>query len=644
MERLLPIRLAFLCLLQLTLSTYAFAQDIVTDCDRYAASDTDPSAKAPGVPLERVNAALAVPACTAAVREFPNNPQFLFQLGRAYRASDNFKSAVEYYRKAAEQNYAAAQNSLGNIYADGQGVLADDEQAVAWYRKAAEQGLATAQNNLGTMYWTGRGVSADAEEAVAWFRKAASQGLQSARSNLDALHTVPGGAMPVQVPLPSARIDSKPIMAIVSLRRQQITVYGANGRMLQAPVSSGQKGRETPAGIFSIIQKDAEHYSNLYDDAYMPHMQRITWSGIALHGGVLPGHPASHGCVRLPYEFAGHLFDVTWLGMRVIVAPSDATPVAITHPALFPSKPGEGALAAARAAQAAGEAARKADQASLAAAMASREAARATVPVRAAENMKLRVEAQLASAERAAASAGSAEEKKQAEDAKANAAARAAELEVQLAAAKAELQPKLDTVARAREAAVAAGTARDAAAEAARKAVRELEPVSVFISRKTQTLYVRQAFQPIMEIPVTIRDADRPIGTHVFTAMERTGDDMRWSVVSLNNAHSDGGVVEPHSATGKRSGGDAATSTEPSGAIAALERIAIPQEAFDRIAGMVSPRSSLIISDEALSSETGDGTEFVVLMSGEPQGGIKGRRRGPVIDAGYERPGVRLPY
>src|SRR3954463_1898186 len=88
-----------------------------------------------------------------------------------------------------------------------------------------------------------------------------------------------------------SRTVGEPIMAIVSLREQRITVYDANGWILRAPVSSGQKGRETPAGIFSIIQKEAEHYSNLYDDAYMPHMQRITWSGIALHGGALPGYP-----------------------------------------------------------------------------------------------------------------------------------------------------------------------------------------------------------------------------------------------------------------------------------------------------------------------------------------------------------------
>ena len=182
-------------------------------------------------------------------------------------------------------------------------------------------------------------------------------------------------------------------MAIVSLRDQRITVYDKNGWILRAPVSSGQKGRETPAGVFSVIQKDAEHYSNLYDDAYMPHMQRLTWSGIALHGGPLPGHPASHGCVRMPYDFAEHLFGATSLGMRVIVAPSDVAPVEVFHPALFPPKSGADAVAAARAAEA-DEAASKADQARLAAVTASREAARAMMPVRVAENLKLRAETQ----------------------------------------------------------------------------------------------------------------------------------------------------------------------------------------------------------------------------------------------------------
>jgi L,D-transpeptidase catalytic domain len=335
-----------------------------------------------------------------------------------------------------------------------------------------------------------------------------------------------------------SRNAGEPIMAVVSLRNQRITVYDANGWILRAPVSSGQKGRETPAGIFSVIQKEAEHYSNLYDDAYMPHMQRITWSGIALHGGPLPGHPASHGCIRMPYDFAERLFDATKLGMRVIIAPNNVAPVEIARPALFTQTSNNGAVAATRAAEA-DEAARKADQARLAAMTASREAARATTSVRAVENLMLRGKAQLATAERAVTSSGSAEAKAQAENAKANAAARADEIEAQLTAAKAELQPKLDAVTAAREAAVAAETAKAVAAEAARKMARALEPVSVFISRKTQRLYVRQAFQPILEAPVMIQDADRPIGTHVFTAMERSNGDggMRWSVVSMDGGH-----------------------------------------------------------------------------------------------------------
>ena len=182
-----------------------------------------------------------------------------------------------------------------------------------------------------------------------------------------------------------ARTVGESILAIVSLRSQKIIVYDANGWILQAPVSSGQAGRETPAGIFSIIQKEAEHYSNLYDDAYMPHMQRLTWSGIALHGGRLPGYPASHGCVRMPYDFAERLFDATKLGMRVIVAPNDVAPVSIVHPALFQPKPDADAAAVARAAEA-DEAASKADQARLAAIAAFREVAQAMVPVRTMRN------------------------------------------------------------------------------------------------------------------------------------------------------------------------------------------------------------------------------------------------------------------
>jgi hypothetical protein len=433
------------------------------------------------------------------------------------------------------------------------------------------------------------------------------------------------------------RTAGEPVMAIVSLRSQRITIYDANGWMLRAPVSSGQKGRETPAGIFSVIQKDADHHSNLYDDAFMPHMQRLTWSGIALHGGPLPGYPASHGCVRMPFDFAERLFDITEMGLRVIVAPTDVAPVEIAHPVLFEAKPGAGAAAAARLADA-DEAAKKAEQARLAAGAAYRESAQAMVSVRVTENKKRRAEALLANAETALGSAIPGEAMERAESDKAQAIARVAELQTQLDAAKAQWQPKLDAVTAAREAAATAETARATAAEAARQAMRELEPVSVLISRKTQRLYVRQGFEPILDVPVTIVDPDRPIGTHIFTAMERTGGDtrLRWSVVSLEGGRSPGAPESKGPARRVDHRDAEPMPAEPASARSALDRIVIPQDALDRIAG-IAPRSSLIVTDEALSSETGKGTDFVVLLSGEPQGGIKSRRRDPGAEFSYAR-------
>ena len=445
-----------------------------------------------------------------------------------------------------------------------------------------------------------------------------------------------GGERPIESV--ETRSAGEPLMAIVSLRDQRVTVYDAKGWILRAPVSSGTKGRETPAGIFSVIQKVEEHYSNLYDDAFMPHMQRITWSGIALHGGVLPGRPASHGCIRLPFDFAERLFDATVVGMRVIVAPSDVAPVEFVHPVPFQPKPGAGAMAAARTAEAQ-EAARKAAEARIAAGTAVREATQARAPVRAAENQKRRAEAQVTAAETRLGSGVPAEAKEQAEDAKAQAVARVAELQLQWDTANAGLQQRLDAVTSTREAAAAAEAARVAAAEAVREIARELQPVSVLISRKNQRLYVRQAFKPILESPVTIEDSDRPLGTHVFTAVERGTDDakVRWSVVSLEGGRSANAAVEPRDRAHGSSGRDIQpVPTDPDSAKAALGRITIPQDVLDRI-GNITPRSSLIVTDEAMSSETGKGTEFVVLLSGEPQGGIKNRRRRPGTDFLYAR-------
>ena len=123
------------------------------------------------------------------------------------------------------------------------------------------------------------------------------------------------------------RSPTGPLAVIVSLPRQRVHVYRNGIRIAVSTCSSGKPGHETPTGVFVILEKDRDHHSSTYDNAPMPNMNRLTWSGVALHAGNLPGYPASHGCVRLPLEFSSKLFGVTHLGTPVIIAgaPGDAT-------------------------------------------------------------------------------------------------------------------------------------------------------------------------------------------------------------------------------------------------------------------------------------------------------------------------------
>ena len=234
------------------------------------------------------------------------------------------------------------------------------------------------------------------------------------------------------------RDAGEPIMAIVSLKSQKVTFYDSDGWILRAPVSSGTTGRETPAGIFSVVQKDKDHHSSLYDDAWMPNMLRITWNGIALHGGPLPGYAASHGCVRMPFGFAEKLFDKVPIGTRVIISPNDAEPVEISHPALFVPKSEAIAAAPERAealAREADEATKLAQQTKNAAVLAMKEAAPLTAALRKSELTKSRTS--LALAEKALAAAKTDQAKARAEAQKQRAAAKVEELQTQLDAAKA---------------------------------------------------------------------------------------------------------------------------------------------------------------------------------------------------------------
>src|SRR5690606_9770653 len=242
------------------------------------------------------------------------------------------------------------------------------------------------------------------------------------------------------------RQAGEPIMAIVSTKTQRITLYDAEGWILRAPVSTGTTERETPAGIFAVVEKKRDHRSNMYDDAHMPHMQRITWNGIALHGGPLPGYAASHGCVRLPFGFAERLFDKTRIGMRVIVAPNDAVPVEISHPALL--VPNTDALKAAPARaeplmRAAAEAVSAADEAARTAKTSTRESAALTASLRKLEQASKRASAELAAADKALANAKTDKGRLRAEESQKKAAQKAAAVQAQLETATTEAKDKL---------------------------------------------------------------------------------------------------------------------------------------------------------------------------------------------------------
>ena len=408
-------------------------------------------------------------------------------------------------------------------------------------------------------------------------------------------------------------------MAIVSIKTQQVTFYDADGWIMRAPVSTGTTGRETPAGVFAVVEKDKDHRSTLYDDAEMPNMQRITWNGIALHGGPLPGYAASHGCVRMPFGFAEKLFDKTRIGMRVIISPNDAAPVEISHSALFMPKAEAVAAAPSRAetlAREAAEAVRTANEAK-AVATAARETASLAASLRRLEGLKRSADAELAFADKAFAAAKTDQARAQAEDRKQKAAPKAAQAATELDTAKADAKSKLDAAAAAKDAAKAAEKRKADLAKAAGEAKLALEPISIYISRATQKLYVRrnthkpapdgggEVFDTSIEVPVAIRDPGRKIGTHVFTAMARNDAGLRWSAVTIDS-------------------GDDARS--------ALDRITIPQDVLDRIAPTALPRSSIIVSDEPLSRETNYRTEFVAVLSNHPQGGFITRQPTPAVD------------
>jgi len=507
-----------------------------------------------------------------------------------------------------------------------------------------------------------------------------------------------------------------PLQLVVSIGSQHVTLFSNGVRVAQGPVSTGVPGHPTPMGVFSVIEKDRYHHSNIYSGAPMPYMQRITWSGVALHEGVLPGYPASHGCIRMSHDFALKLWPITKLGVRVIVSRSDVAPVEFDHPKLLKPKlkppdaqvamngatDGLSAKPAVKLAQVtipvtdaaevapdlpkpasetAPEFAKPAAEAELpkpAAAAApeiAKPAAEMDLPKPAAEAGPERAKPAAEAVEPAKPAAAAVEDtaesatpvvEKPAASVKAAEPAQGAE-PAQPAAAAAEEAPKATgTIPPARpadvpalpspidlrksveapepatpiEAAPAATPSSPAEAtpagaekpppavddpmkppaprtKAAEQPVKRSGQVAVFVSRKEKRIFIRQGFIPLFEMPIEIGEPDRPLGTHVFTAMAVTdgGAGMRWNLMTVPNDTSSAPVIEHRD--GRRKSRDLPvvihSNKPPSTAAEALDRIRFPKEALDRIGELLIPGSSLVVSDEGLGRETGRYTEFIVL-------------------------------
>ncbi|QGM96073.1 L,D-transpeptidase family protein [Methylocystis parvus] len=441
----------------------------------------------------------------------------------------------------------------------------------------------------------------------------------------------------------------RPLFAVVSISDQTVSIYNHEGLVTRSEVSTGMEGHATPKGIYSIIGRERMHASNIYSGAPMPFMQRLTWSGIAMHLGVVPGHPASHGCVRLPADFAAKLWGMTRIGERVVIAPHDVMPTSFEH-ALLPTPKmqifadagaaADSAAAPQSAAVSSAEppklnphqfAERLKAKAALDRKAAAKADAEAFLAVDAKETDAIRLAEELRAAETAD-SAALAKADALAKDFEA--ATGAAKDAAAAAKSKAEEErvtaaTKLDAAKKASEAnareladAYKRWTGAAKAFEDARTAERDAEfrtaPVSVLISKADKRVYVRQGLAPIFDAPANVRDPKTPLGSHLYIASstDLDGGSLKWSVISIPPLRVDQ-PGEKKRAKSAEPDSDffssyPALSASPE---EALERVEISQEVRDRIAERLWTGASIIISDQPLSGETNNvGTDLVVRL------------------------------
>ncbi len=425
------------------------------------------------------------------------------------------------------------------------------------------------------------------------------------------------------------RLRKDPLQVVVSIPNQSLQVFRGTKMIASSRISSGKAGHRTPTGVYSIIQKNRVHHSNLYNSAPMPNMQRITWSGIALHAGRVPGYPASHGCIRLPYGFSRKLFRTTRMGAHVIVQHGRSRPHSVSHPLLF--QPIAESLFADVMPQK-----KRQNWSSLA----------KTVSLVSSKNTEHQValstelfhltsqkmEEEQRTAKRQALFTAMIKDRSQA-PLRIFITKRSRREQVR------EIQKMLN------EFGYDLGQPNGYFGKKTRAALYRLQDeenmdvVNGRITEETENylrditgyhlkgnghLYIRQDFKDVFDTPVNIRESDKELGTHIFTAQNFAKDDdlVKWVSLTVKDRHKAKTKrvrVRRKGRRGrKRKGYRYITKVIPgkkSGtAKEALDRIVIQPEIRTYIARMLTPGTSITVSDHGYSNETGKGTDFVVKV------------------------------
>jgi peptidoglycan hydrolase-like protein with peptidoglycan-binding domain len=397
---------------------------------------------------------------------------------------------------------------------------------------------------------------------------------------------------------PAEAADARVLQIVVSTTRQQLSVYDGDTVIATTEVSTGKSGHSTPTGIFSVLEKEVYHRSNIYSNSPMPFMQRLTWSGIALHeSNSVPNYPASHGCVRMPKAFAKKLYEMTQPGVHVVIADAAVVPQPIQHATLFhPLVPTLGGPLFSDLALRPSTSGFLIRSKPVEVAMNDTAALPPPPPLAAPRNQ--------APLSILITRRGLRENVRDLQQILTALGFDTAGADGYLGAATVQAIKGFRT---SHNIAATGGMVGPELMKAVYAAAGKGEPPN-------GAIMVRQGFKPVLEAAAVIAEPQEALGTHFFTAhdVDRTSGQAQWYGLTL-----DGDLSKE---ARKRYGITSETESESSDAAdRALDRITIPDDVRHQIEDILTTGSSLTISDSGVGPETGQGTDFITVTR---QGGL----------------------